>query len=162
MPHIKGNPVKATPDLGLRGVELLDKIIEIIEAHPEMHNQRSWAVITNVPGLSCNWDQDIDGDSVPESCGTAMCVAGWAAHLCGGQFRFYAMRRWNGMELSASKVSRVDDGTTVAISEFASHVLGLNPYDAGVLFDEDNSLDRIKEFRDKIANGEPIYLPEED
>lgn len=47
--------------------ELAARILAEIEAHPEMHEQGTWR-------------------TVRPSCGTTMCVAGWACHLSGDEF----------------------------------------------------------------------------
>ncbi|AMS02636.1 hypothetical protein BJD55_gp130 [Gordonia phage Yvonnetastic] len=45
-------------------VELIDKVLEAVEKHPEQHDQGSWGF-------------------KEEGCGTTMCVAGWAVVLSG-------------------------------------------------------------------------------
>jgi hypothetical protein len=157
MPHIKGNPVKAAPDLGLRGLELLDKIIEIIEAHPEHWDQRSWAKITDVPDLAVGWNWEHDGDTVPESCGTAMCVAGWAAHLCGAQMSWdlgldyaFRMNTLHAVRIVIRDSDRVGP-SFMTIPDFAQKRLGLNGEEAAELFKPTNNLATIKELRNEFA-----------
>lgn len=48
-----------------RNAELFNKIADAIEAEPHRHNQAEWASARNSIG----------------SCGTTMCVAGWAVEL---------------------------------------------------------------------------------
>src|SRR5437879_3216792 len=50
-------------DCGLRGLELLDHVLKVIDAEPEHWNQAYYAV--------------------RNTCGTSHCVAGWAAVLTG-------------------------------------------------------------------------------
>ena len=148
MPHIKGNPVKPPPDLGLRGLALLDKIIEIIEAHPELHDQHVWAKVSSFPGLTRGWDLNRDGDTVPETCGTTLCVAGWAAHLCGAQLE-YRVSGWTRLVLTADYATM--DGSFLRIDTLARQLLELDADFAEELFHDNNTLNSIKSLRDEFA-----------
>lgn len=157
MPHIKGDPTKPAPDLGLRGLPLLDYIIAYVEEHPETFDMKSWAVIRDVPGLDWDWG----GQPVPATCRTAMCIAGWAAHLTGAEIiylpQFVPDDDGDSLVLAATNVWRRNTryfSNTEQISHYAARMLDLPPHLAFQLFDPCNSLDDVKELRSQyIEDG---------
>lgn len=128
-------------------IELLDKIIAKIEEQPE------------------SWDQEFYARKKDDSpCGTAYCVAGWAAVLSGRTFNWQEPiipREWSTLEdkvYFSDYPEHLTDGAHVAW--YAQNMLVLSDEDADALFDCANTLDEIKEMRDNLArNG---YLKEED
>lgn len=114
-------------------VGLLQKTLAFIERHPEHWDQRDWRQVAD------------------NRCGTAMCFAGWAAHLDGG--------RWisDPDDSLAEYLTPVADdrrrdiitpadhwlelpGSVIGADKRATRILGITEEQAEVLFDEDNSL----------------------
>jgi hypothetical protein len=163
MPHVDGNP---TPDCGLRGVDLLDEVIRQIEQHPENWYQGDWArakVETDendeFPTLT---KVELEA-AVPTSCGTAMCVAGWAAHLTGAKIDWHPTYSEVVVDFGVSSLYRLSgfvantvNNNTQEIETYARRVLGLNSFDASELFAPHNDLDDIRRLRARMAQGLPF------
>jgi hypothetical protein len=76
MPDRRGEQLMAN-------IELVKKIKDAITAKPELWNQHKWAVVsTDALGDKTLTEFD-EGEGVELTCGTAMCIAGWACHLSG-------------------------------------------------------------------------------
>lgn len=163
MPHNSENPNKSF-DTGLRGLALLDAIILEIEAHKEHWKQSLWATAKLAELIPIPTDKarlEVQREAVedlPESCGTAFCVAGWAAHLTGAQPLWKPEINWNDeiYGYNAEEVTNPETGYVETIERYASKVLGLNLKEASYLFEANNSLDYIKRVRDALANGEEV------
>ncbi|MET0426648.1 MAG: hypothetical protein ABW046_22465 [Actinoplanes sp.] len=104
----------------MANIELLDKIITQIEEHPELWNQGVWAA--------------------PTECGTAYCVAGWAA----------SMTLAGPLELHGSMFIDAD-GVRHVWATYGADVLGITDSQADELFNGGNDLETIKEMRDALA-----------
>jgi len=113
---------------------MFQKIVDQIEAHPELHNQEDYTNETQ--------------------CGTAHCVAGWAVFLWGEE---------NGIEpspynqLALDALAKKYGSTTWGDSfEGGRRVLGLTGVQASALFynmDNDDALRMAKEY---AAGGRPV------
>lgn len=114
-------------------VPLLRKTLEHIEAHPEEHNQRVWAVRT--------------------SCGTAACLAGWVVQLAGRDLDWV-----DGVCGPFATHVQVDE-ETVSIRAMAMMELGLDGTRANILFDSDNSRAQLWGLANEYTGGE-IEIPE--
>lgn len=104
-------------------VELLQRTMAHIEAHPEQHNQYEWVAT----------DPD---------CGTAACFAGWAAILKFGESVIHD----DGLphfKLPAP-YDRDASGVPRAMSEQAAALLGLTLDQAHTLFDAGNSREALR------------------
>jgi hypothetical protein len=130
----------------LRGLELLDAVIEHVTAHPETWNQQTWAHQTK--------------------CGTAMCIAGHAVAAAGATLRF----RTDG---HAFYCKWPDDTAQRGIRDVAEdlfdiervHLLdedGDDEWASVLLFAPGNDLDDVKRVRDEIAAklGQPLRYTE--
>lgn len=151
-------------DIGLRGMELLDDILERIRANEEAWDQTNWA----------NFDADrrvvteeemaeIKKLVAPESCGTAYCVAGYAAHLTGAKIDWYPIfdEAWNSATRSYEtqfvgwRAENVNNGAE-RIADYAGRVLELDLSDSVRLFRGENKLDELEMLRDLLRAGKSI------
>lgn len=175
MPHDGHN--NPSRDIGLRGIPLLDWIIDQAEENPETHDQSLWAtakpaVVTppnrmTYPYIGYGAEYDnlylrLKAEGPGESCGTAYCVAGWAAHATGAKinWRPHLNRNYDTNQVyvhswDAEEVTN-KDGLRMSISGYAREVLDLDGADADVLFASTNTLADIKEMRDRLFAGESI------
>lgn len=98
--------------------DLLMQVREKILNEPERHYQAYWALATSNPAEG--------GD-----CGTAYCVAGWAAVLDGGKLRWQPgpLDNWQALYLVGGR----------SIASHAERALGLTPGEADRLFHGGNS-----------------------
>lgn len=111
-------------------VELLQRTLAQIEAHPELWEQREWRTETD--------------------CGTAYCFAGWAAVLSGAAF----VRHEDG-SLSYEYVIPPGGGDSIWIQDYAAQVLGIGSRHAMDLFDGYNTLADLRAFVGELTAGEP-------
>lgn len=118
-------------------VPLLRKILEHITAHPEEWHQEWWAIKTS-----------------ESSCGTACCVAGWAAFLGGYSFR------WGHLQDNDKASVNVGGKAGKTIPEIARKLLGLNQDQGTELFYSGNTLKDLWADAHEFTNGE-IEIPEE-
>lgn len=117
-------------------VELLQRTMAYIEAHPEMHNQGEWV--------------DLD----PE-CGTAACFAGWAAILeFGDRVINLDDECATGFCLPAPH-DRDEDGIPLSMSEQAGNLLGLTRRQSWTLFCASNTRGMLRAMvNDLVATGD--------
>ncbi len=116
-------------------VPLLRKTLEHITAHPKEHDQEIWAL--RLP-----------------SCGTKGCVAYHAAIMEGD---LQAISSFDGL------IWHIEDhnGKRVgSIQRVAQDRLGLNDWQAGVLFESNNTVSRLWQLAHKFSSGE-IEIPPE-
>lgn len=141
-------PADGSPT-ALRGLPLLDAILDHVAANPETWKQGAWAERT--------------------ACGTTLCVAGHAASAAGWDLLFE--NGWDGSSGYARTCRR--DGVTLAIRDAAEELLGLTDLELGnddgevwsahdVLFEGSNTLADLREIRDEIAVklGQPTRYAE--
>lgn len=118
-----------------RDLPLLVKVLEHVTAHPEEHDQSVWAQQT--------------------PCGTAMCVAGHTATMCGWDIdRSF----WSPMT-GFSQVRRAGCAERRHVSDVAAEALGLTADEADVLFDGWNTLADLWWVARKIG-GDEVVVPE--
>lgn len=103
-------------------VDLLRATMDAVLAHPDLHEQKAWAV--------------------KRSCGTAMCFAGWACVLEGMELDALELANW-------LTTSITDEGEH--IGDAATRLLGLDPATADALFASDNSTIDLKHYVDEIC-----------
>jgi hypothetical protein len=122
-------------DCGLRGLPLLDAVIEQIEAHPETWEQASYR------------------------CDSGMCVAGWAAEMSGACWATaVSPDATANYLLKAEAADRDGDIAGLALGEVvtaptrARRVLEITGDEDFDLFWSGNDLAEIKRIRDEIAN----------
>lgn len=124
---------------GTYNVDLLMQVREKIVNEPEKHFQGSWARAESDPREG--------GD-----CGTAYCVAGWAAVL-DGQELDWQLGDWGGWEADFLKNNR-------SIWRHAQQALGIGPVEEDILFAGDNSRERVLSMLDRLIeagkNGERL------
>jgi hypothetical protein len=117
----------------MANIELLDKIIAQIEAHPELWDQKTWA------------------RPADSGCGTAYCVAGWAAELTlPGPLKIHT-GEFTGDFTDANGVEH-------DWRDYGREALGLQYFQVDPLFSGANTLDRIKELRDALAANPNVDL----
>jgi len=104
-------------------IEKLDLIIKNIETFPKQHMQWDWGR--------------------KSECGTAFCVAGWAAQLD------HAALEWYEPDGRGDQALKSAGG--LYPGDYAADSLGLNADQAYQLFDEGNSVANIKAMRDALA-----------
>jgi len=141
--------------------ELLDKVLDYIEANNDLWNQNVWAEV-NINGF--------DGDTLkrmilddPENpaCGTAMCFAGHACNLSGWRPFFRPVTTWGGElddrsnefmlgQAIHSDTCRNKAGEVASVKGKAMDLLGINSLDADHLFDGNNDLDQLREMVDHL------------
>lgn len=116
-------------------VPLLTKVLDHVTAHPEEWNQTVWAV--------------------EHSCGTACCVAGWAAVMAGYELKF------DGSAVCGCGCTDALDGDTASytttgefISDVAQRELGLTESQAKTLFSGCNGLDTLWSLANAYSDGE--------
>jgi hypothetical protein len=112
--------------------ELLRRTMAFIEANPSKHNQLAW-------------------------CGTAQCFAGWACSFEG----------WRPLDLHERSAFYADDddedgfdpssavkqgGTIALVEDVAQSLLGLDVYQAALLFDGDNTVDDLRDHVKALCN----------
>jgi hypothetical protein len=114
----------------MANIEALDRALAAIDADPDSWNQGSWAYKT--------------------SCGTAYCVAGWAAVQAGGQMIWGPEDDETGYS-DAMLVRLPSSGTEVYIEDFAQSVLDLTDAQAGALFGGSNTRAELQLIRDMLA-----------
>lgn len=118
------------------------QVREKIETEPEAHDQRTWATAQSDPRES--------GD-----CGTAYCVAGWAAVLDGQKLEWEENEDgfWEALFLEDSPVS---------IRLYAAQALGLTRPEGGALFAGHHSRGQVLAHLDALIeagkNGEKAVL----
>jgi len=106
----------------MANIELLNKVMNHIELHPNQHDQTVWAERT--------------------VCGTAMCFAGWAVVLSGGKIAFAG----NSTRTSQCRI----DGAMDDIDLVAERLLGLSMDDANDLFGPTNTIEDLREIVDML------------
>lgn len=128
--------------------DLFDAAIEdaATEANGYKHQQANWASVVNLYA---------DDES---SCGTAMCLAGFAAVRCGAEVPrpaldpngFWYVPNW-WVNAATGALSDEDDPEAVHVSNFARIRLGLDWGQADELFSAANTLDQIRGLRNHLA-----------
>ena len=102
-------------------VDLLDRTLAYIEAHPDEHDQGTWR------------------------CGTAMCFAGHAAVLDGGVWAGPEHDELVAMREDPAEVRRLSSiGEVVHVEDRARRVLGLTGEEAYALFYRAATLDDVR------------------
>lgn len=149
---------------GIPGIAQLDIALDVIEKHPETHNQGTWA------------------------CGTQFCVAGHLAILDGADASGLSKPTWEDrgyesigsfldtyLQTSWSKLTPEEilaeglsdtpietdtltwpDGTDRVIYDEARRILGVDKMTAGALFGASNTVKEIKAMRNWLAENESI------
>lgn len=116
-------------------VELLQRTMAYIEAHPEQHDQGEWV------------------ERKPE-CGTAACFAGWAAILEFGEGVIVDDGEMFSFRLP-EPYSRRDDGLFPLMSQQAARLLGLSSVQADTLFNAWNTRGMLRAMvNDLVATGD--------
>lgn len=117
-------------------LDLALEVREMIKMHPERHSQKTWAR--------------------EESCGTTMCIAGWACHLSGLDF-LMTLNESNcdcGCGAGMIEALKLKDGREV--DHAAADLLGLDRHTASSLFytvDNDAALDMLDRLIEEGKNA---------
>lgn len=103
--------------------QLAQRILNEITAHPEAFNMADWCDI---------WEEEFRPSDDAVSCGTTMCVAGWACHLEGytlgdgidGSFAFKPGEKPEHIQAVALRLLDLPDSSLFFTSEeVATHLL---------------------------------------
>lgn len=100
-------------------------VLDLITAFPDRHEQEHWFIYVEDEVTVTN-----------PSCGTACCVAGWAAVLSGAKPAIAINGAYNVVELP--------DGRDYSVSGYARELLGLTEKQSDVLFAGNNTLSYIR------------------
>jgi len=119
-------------------VELLRRTLEYITEHPEQHDQSIWARI-----------------HVKESCGTAMCLCGWAATLAKAEMTWRAFKDYRTGEVVFRELERINGEEPYYGGR---DLLGLTEDQAEDLFFDENSLALLWAMAELYTEGE-IRMP---
>lgn len=136
----------------MANIELLDDILATIDEHPENWNQGLYAVADPSGSFA---ERLRSGDPHPTlelnaTCGTAFCVAGWAAVKTGAEIDWY-VGFWHDPNVYATRLKNGEE-----IHMYARRVLDLSRDDAIILFDPLNTREDLQEMRDILASGESL------
>jgi hypothetical protein len=136
---------------------LLRKVLAQIDAEPWTWEQRTWAVLWRTPAGANLRQARADQNQIPETCGTAFCIAGhtalmegWSPIWCGVNEDFDFMPG----RARTNWVKYDGDGREVDrryIASIAGEALGLTEGERIALFDEFNSRSRIQQIAEAIA-----------
>lgn len=165
-------------DIGRRGLALFDEILKIVQGDEGTWNQGRWALAElaeprRVSDEERNDTKKLVEKILPESCGTAYCVAGYAAHLTGAETIWFPVfdywedpvtyrHEWVVVGFEATYVRDPKTGERVGISEYARWMLGLTEKDSEALFLASNTLDILTEMRERWVAGLPLDPNDED
>lgn len=124
----------------MANTELAKKIMRAITEKPDQWDQHRWAAIQPEPNVEI-----VDG-----TCGTTMCLAGWACFLSGEKIN------WRTAEAEGSQLvaHHLENGRS--IEDRAVELLDIDWDDANALFyayDEDTAKDHLQQV---IDHGEVI------
>lgn len=132
--------------------DLLDAAIEDAanEANGYKHNQGNWVSVV------------LSYEDTESACGTAMCLAGFAAMRAGAEvpqpqlygFGGWYMPDWTVNTETGKLVSPLDFVSPSAhVSDFARDRLGLTGGQANALFDGTNTIDDLRAMRDHLREN---------
>lgn len=112
--------------------ELLEQTMTYIEAHPYQHDQNWWR------------------------CGTARCFAGWASFLAGGRFISSEEDKThivaaNGVKNFRASTIRTPDGELLHVGDHAVIVLGVDEFEADIMFEPGNSIADLRRMVDNLV-----------
>lgn len=127
-------------------VDLLDKTMDHIR---QLEAFKAEGLLMNE-----HWDQGTWGTQT-ETCGTAMCFAGWAVKLAGGNLvaRAVVAARPSPLSNGTDLVVLKDDGTVREVDVVAVELLGLTDGEETDLFEADNDLEDLEVYVRHIKNG---------
>lgn len=119
-------------------VELLERTMSHIEAHPYDHDQHQWR------------------------CGTARCFAGWASYFAGGRFvssesDIATIVASNGVKSFRSSVVRTPEDGLLHVADHAVLALGIDDGDADLLFDAMNSVADLRAMVDNLIGYGTVH-----
>jgi hypothetical protein len=119
----------------MANADLLQRTLAQIEAHPDAWNQHNWALRTD--------------------CGTSYCFAGWAVTLTHPTARPVFIV---GHPVANAIVLNPDteNAEEWQIADLAAHLLQLRTDEADELFDEDNTLDTLRDMVADLVAGASI------
>jgi hypothetical protein len=120
----------------MANIHEIDLTLKDIEAHPEDHEQGSWAIRKS-----------------GTTCGTAMCAAGFTVVRHGYKllFSYRPSRNQSCIPSNQAEHCQAPDGKVESIPAAARRILGLSVDWADYFFSADNDLQDLHEIRDAIA-----------
>lgn len=135
--------------------ELLNRTNDLVQDHPELHDQSQWSTGSFIPSWQLVTEADLVADPAAHAeCGSTGCFAGWAAVLGG-----WHQLRGNCYTLVVDETGTVRDMRSAAIE-----ALGIGERQAEALFCAYNSRATIDEMvADLTANPNvEIIAPDAD
>lgn len=131
----------------MANTELLKKIKTVLTLKPELWDQHQWArrALTVPEPVLTDTADDVAEEIKEVSCGTAMCVAGWACFLSGEKID------WTNdadVDEISNKIMATFLTSGETIESRARELLDISYEDAGTLFygfGEDATLERLDE-----------------
>ena len=137
----------------MANTELLKKIKTVLTLKPELWDQHQWArrAFTVPEPVLTETADGVEEEIKEVSCGTAMCVAGWACFLSGEKFDW---TREADIDDVGHKIMATFLESGETIENKARELLDISREDAGTLFygfGEDQTLERLDEL---IEHGE--------
>lgn len=138
----------------MANTELAKKIKAAITAKPELWDQHKWAAVPTGAFVVAPEEFE-EGEGLDLTCGTTMCLAGWACHLSGEKID------WTVTEEDGDKrvAHRLKSGA--AIEDRAAELLEIDWEDAGNLFyayNEETALDHLTQLIEDGAVHDPNRL----
>lgn len=130
----------------MANIELAKKIKAAITAKPELWDQHKWAAVEsdNVGSLL----DFTEGEGVELTCGTTMCIAGWACHLSGEKIDWRSSEHDGDNQIVASRLKSGE-----MIEDRAAQLLGVDGSDLFYVYNEETVLDHLDQI---IEHGEII------
>jgi len=138
-------------------VDLLQRVLELITAHPEVHDQTDWIYVDHVPGdqMDSNGTLQVMFDPQrPSACGTKGCLAGNAVIMS----NLFPLRLSSDpsddelylVEFRHQRQWRVIDSY---VQGLAARLLHLTEDEADELFEGGNSVDDLWRIASEITQG---------
>lgn len=131
-------------------VDLLNKTMDWIEAHPDRHEQGSWAFFELDEPISADTDMDTDLLIKENFCNTAYCFAGTGLLLAGEAPDIH----WQPIVVGTHNIiaigaSCMKSGESIEVR--AEHLFGLSNTDAAVMFNPCNTRELLRLMTDRVT-----------
>lgn len=119
----------------MTNMKVLTEALTFISDNPDKHKQHVW------------------------TCGTGACLAGWVTLLNGYENSLIPAVDWFGDSMTTeveNGVVKDKRGHRHFVSSLAEELLDIDPRDATILFNEDNTIEDLKLMAKDLENGEDL------